>query len=480
MFEQYPQSDVNAPILLHEGRVRVCGGDHLAEGSGVARLIWLPSPGIEIETDIETRPPAICLDSDSLTVELPGFETENVVVQETTVWPQGRVSAFVSRMESSCEEDLVSVGFQVVNFTDFITPGLSATPGDPTGITSGEQRRVDGEAATTPAVGPGRRFTCAAARLKYDGWLVDLVAVQDSREIFKKLKAGSGYAFTHVGQLTRMDGAPFTVRRAERILDSVGAFLSFARGAWCNLPIRWGYGANGDIVWCRFGSPVVDRWEQPLSWFDERHGELLPELFEAFCRMHNDEEGRDPLVLALHWYRQCNTQSSGMEGSVVLGMAALDLLSALIVVGRSRSMTAREHDNLRAAKKLRTLLQALNVPTRIPRRYEDLIAFAVNNGKSDSCDALAKLRNGFVHSNEERRKIVFGTEGKAATFDAWWLSLWYQELALLYLLDHQGSYANRTTERRVGQIEPVPWLEIHGNSGEETHKFWQKRRTSGP
>ena len=55
---------------------------------------------------------------------------------------------------------------------------------------------------------------------------------------------------------------------------------------------------------------------------------------------------------------------------------------------------------------------------------------------------------------------MFGADGRAATFDAWWLSLWYQELALLRLLGHQGSYANRTRiDRWVGQIEPVPWRE---------------------
>ena len=43
---------------------------------------------------------------------------------------------------------------------------------------------------------------------------------------------------------------------------------------------------------------------------------------------------------------------------------------------------------------------------------------------------------------------------KVAASDAWQLSLWYQELALLRLLGHRGSYRNRTTAKRVGQVEP--------------------------
>ena len=120
-------------------------------------------------------------------------------------------------------------------------------------------------------------------------------------------------------------------------------------------------------------------------------------------------------------------------------------------------MSAQEHDRLGAAKKLRALLEALDVPADIPPRYAALTAFAEKNGLSDSCEALVKLRNGFVHANETHRNVVFGSDGRAAAFDAWQLSLWYQELALLRQLRYRGSYRNRTTAERVGQVEPVPW-----------------------
>ena len=441
MFQQYPQSDVNEPILLHEGRFRVRRGDRCVEGSGSAHLRWLPSPGIEFDIEITEPFPGVDF-LDSWTVELPGFRTENVVAHSMTLGSTRRIRAFASAMESDREQNLLSVGFQVVNFTDFITTGLSAAPGDPTGSPT---KRV-------------QSITWATADLRHDGWNVSLVALPESRDRYGHLKATGGYSFTHVGQLTRIDGSAFAVQQAEKILEPLRVFLSFARGAACSLPIRWGRGIDGEIVWRHFGSPIVDRWRQPHSWFDERHGHLLKELFDAFCRVHNDERLRESLVLALHWYRHCNTNSSGGQGSLVLGMAALELLSALIVVGRCRSMSAQKHDRrLSAAKKLRALLKALDVPADIPPRYAALAAFAEKNGEWDSCDALAELRHGFVHANEKRRNVVFGSDGKAATFDAWQLSLWYQELALLRLLRHRGSYRNRTTAERVGQVEPVPW-----------------------
>ena len=457
MFQQYPQSDVNEPILLHEGRFRIRRGDRCVEGSGSAHLRWLPSPGIEF--DIEITEPFPGVDFDSLTVELPGFRTENVLAHSMTLGLTSRIRAFASAMESDRQQNLLSVEFQVVNFTDFITPGLSAAPGDPTAIASvnGTERLLGGVTPTGSPTKPVQSVTCATVDLMHDGWRVGLVALPESRDRYERLKATGGYSFTHVGQLTRIDGSTFSVQQAERILESLRIFLSFARGAACGLPIRWGRGIDGEIVWRNFGSPIVDRWRQPHSWFDERHGSLLSELFDAFCRVHNDKRVRDSLVRALHWYRHCNTNSSGKEGSLVLGMAALDLLSALIVVGRFRSMSAQEHDRLSAAKKLRPLLEALDVSADIPSRYAALTAFAEKNDQSDSCEALAKLRNGFVHANEKRRNVAFGSAGRAAVSDAWQLSLWYQELALLRLLRHRGSYRNRTTAKCVGQVEPVPW-----------------------
>ena len=439
MFQQYPQSDVNEPILLHEGRFRVGAGDRCIDASGSAHLRWLPSPGIAF--DIETDEP-VGFDLDSLTVELPGFTTKNVVAYSTVA--PGSIRAFAAAMECGGERRLLSVGFQIVNFPDVITPGPSAVPGDPTAIA-------------------GDFGTIQTVDLNHDGWQFRIVAVPESGDRCDQLKATGGYAFTHVGQLTRVDNSDFSVEQARDILESLRQFLSFARGAACALPIHWGRGEDDEIVWRRFQSPIVDPWRRShLSWIGKGllTGEILAGLFDPFCGIHGDRNHRESLVVALHWYRHCNTNSSGLEGSLVLGMAALELLGALIVVDRNGSMTARRYDKkLRGAEKLQELLSALKVQADIPRRYEALTRFAQNNGNWDSCQALVELRNGFVHAKEERRRIVFGSDGKAATPGALQLSLWYQELALLRLLEYRGSYFNRTTASWVGQVEPVPWSE---------------------
>ena len=433
MFQQYPQHE-NEPILLHKGRVRVRVHDRRVEASGSVHLRWLPSPGIDF--DIETDEP-VGLDPDSITVELPGFATKNVFAYSTDA--PGLIRAYADEMEWGGNRRLLSVGFQIVNFSDFITPELSAVLGDPTATTNDIQ-------------------TKRTVELQHDGWQIRLVAVPEYRDRYEHLRATGGYAFTHVGQLARIDASDFSVAQAKPVLESLRLFLTFARGAACCLPIQWGQASDGGIVWRLFGSPVVDQWAEAYrSWFDERHGGVLGELFDEFCRVRKDPRLREPLGVALHWYRHCNTQSSGLEGSLVLGMAALDLLGALIVVDRNGSISAGKYDALPGAKKLGRLLSALKVPADTPRRHEALTGFAREHGFLDAPAALVKMRNGFVHANEKHRRIVFGPSGKAAAFNAWQLSLWYQELALLYLLRHHGDYRNRTTAEWVGQVELVPW-----------------------
>lgn len=100
----------------------------------------------------------------------------------------------------------------------------------------------------------------------------------------------------------------------------------------------------------------------------------------------------------------------------------------------------------------------LKVPLTIPAKLTELGAFAAANGWTTACEALADIRHGYVHSNKKRRQIVLSAPN-LATFQAWQLSLWYQELALLYLLGHKGDYRNRLTAEWLGEVETAPWAQ---------------------
>ena len=425
----HPHAAVNEAVMLHEGPLTIQGG---ATGTGTLVMRWLPSSGLRLEADLSGSAPSA---DGRLKVDIADSVAEVLVSSTNFGVKDGvaftKVSGSVGMFEKGARGQVKEIGFQVVNFQDFDTPGPK------------------------PAQVFG--FPPHVSDLRYGGWRIQLTAVKEHKEIFKSLGATGGYAFTHLGRLEREDGALFDIQDTDHILNALRRFLSFARGAACGFPVLWGAAPDGNIVWERWGSAVVDAWKGRDNWFDEEHGNLLAELFPAFAQIVSDPDLEPPLGLALHWYRSTNTRAGGMEGSIILGLTALDLLAALVVVDRAAAMGASKFDDLPAKVKLAKLLETMKVPAAIPAKYAELVAFAATNGWQSAAETLAEIRHGYVHSNKKRRQIVLSASSRA-TFQAWQLSLWYQELALLYLMNHRGEYRNRITAESLGEVEKVPWV----------------------
>jgi hypothetical protein len=74
----------------------------------------------------------------------------------------------------------------------------------------------------------------------------------------------------------------------------------------------------------------------------------------------------------------------------------------------------------------------------------------------DGPEAFVQIRNAIVHGNLEKRKKL-NELSEVAIFQAHLLGLWYLELAILFILNYDGNYYNRTVGRGLNPIEKVPW-----------------------
>lgn len=148
-------------MTLHQGPISFPDtGKGAAEGTGTLTLRWLPSTGLRLDAKLTSgHPPE------------PGARVKVHVadsVAETLVGHMGfgvrdgasfvRTSGSVSVFERGSGAALARIGFQVVNFSDFLTPGRRQSPvfGYPPGV----------------------------ADLEHDGWRIRLSAVKESQEIF--------------------------------------------------------------------------------------------------------------------------------------------------------------------------------------------------------------------------------------------------------------------------------------------------------
>ena len=420
----HSQAAPNKPVTLYQGPVTLRDGPDKLQTVGKLVLRWFPIPGLRFSCQFGCRhgDPWYWYEKKNIKAEI-----KNGVVNVpffsfcgTDDAALDTISGHVSSFNTGKDVQLAWIGFQVVNF---LAPKL-----------------VDGWTVD----------------LEYDIWKMRITTVAESKRLFENMGETGGYAFTHVGRLEHRDGELFKAQDADDVLHALTKYLSYARGAACNLPVRWGPGA-GAAMWQFWGSPIVDPWSGiRKSWFDVFHSNPLKDLFPAFAKTLFDPELAPQFTLALHWYRACSTRAGGMEGAIILGLAALEVLGSILVVNQKKLMNYANYDKLSAACKLTVLLHAIGVQAKIPEQQANLVNFASKQKWKDATAALTGIRHGYVHAKKSRRDVVLSASN-LATFEAWQLSLWFQELAILHLLNHHGEYVNRIAAEWFHQVEKVPW-----------------------
>lgn len=116
-------------------------------------------------------------------------------------------------------------------------------------------------------------------------------------------------------------------------------------------------------------------------------------------------------------------------------------------------------NNLIASNKLRLLLAELKISSEIPSGLENLIKYKKSEKDlEDALETFVFIRNSIVHSQSEKRKKLAKVPNMAK-FEALQLGIWYVELLLLKILDHNGKYFNRCSKAETtGEREEiVPW-----------------------
>jgi hypothetical protein len=343
-----------------------------------------------------------------------------------------------SAVEVTSKHDAIPVAtFHLFNFPKFHGP-------DDYLITWGDNAR-------------GGAKLCGRIVLRADGWVITIAAMDKTGDLCNALDREGGYIVTHMGHIEREDGSAFTSDQLNDILRCMHYFLSFALGRWAGVALPVGLDKTGNRVFEEWGTPIVaaGAWHGTCSWFDDRHAELLPEVFGGFMVLWKDKTWSAAFREALHWYLGANERGTGItvEMGLILAQTALELLAWTHCV-QSRKMIsadAFEPRGLSAADKIRLLASSLGIPLDIPA---SLPALRAKRGSrwQDASDAITGIRNAVVHPRVKKNVL------SDSYYQAWNLSMWYLDMILLRLCRHKGKYANRLmTPRWAGQVELVPW-----------------------
>lgn len=297
---------------------------------------------------------------------------------------------------------------------------------------------------------PGSSQRAHPLQLCVDPWRIEIKPVADFSEIKKILDTESGHAVTHEGSIRRMNGESFSVEEADKLLDGLHLFLSFARGGDCGLTLISGSDENGEPAWEQWGTYSAFPWFDLSSWLNHRlnNDAALSMAFPGFWRKLAEMTGApdDPVRVALYWYLRSN-ESNALQAGIVLTQAALERLARLLLPNkRYKTLTS-------AARRIRAVLEDTGLNTVIPKCCKELRMVRKAKGLCDGPEILSEIRNDLVHAKMRTNVCL------EAYLEARDLGQWYVELLLLRLFGYKGLYANRLAYEYEGRLEPeiVPW-----------------------
>lgn len=433
-------TSLNNNIVLYGGELELEQGSNHLKHPGSIQFEWLPSPRITFcLREVSTQLFFLSVNSD---VDLRLNDGRVISSARITSVPmrfrEGQLSWSLSGRVESAPLATPDLAF---SYMMFLLPNFPDTIGGSILYPSGAYRagRID---------------------LRACGWKTTIDPIDHPRELRQELQGQSGYLVTHVGRIEREDGSKFTEEQAGSILDGLRFYFSFVTGRWTGPLLAGGYDGNGSLIRELWSVPRIAHWRFVLTWVDHQHLEHITDSFPGYLQHWTDQDWKEVIELATHWYIEANAQAGSVEGALVLAQAAFEMLASAIVVEDMGWISPDAFEKLPAADRIRLLFVWAGVPLAIPACQTELSALANARDWADLPQALTQIRNPLTHPTPKNRDR-FRSYPPGARTEAWNLALWFMEMCLLRRCGYDGTYGSRLRMRNAAEVELVPWATTH-------------------
>lgn len=220
----------------------------------------------------------------------------------------------------------------------------------------------------------GNHRWLGVTEMECDPWQIDITETPSFFENRKILKQEDGYSVSHTGSIKRSDGETFSVKKAENILRGLRTFLSFAGGSACGLALVKAVDEYDGELFLEWGTSHIEPWNQKTtrSWLPSTDGgDSLSQLFPGFWRFYKNPDWGNIVCTVIDWY--FNSNNSPAHVGIISAQAALESLSYKIL---GEKLPTKEIKKLSAEKKLRKLLEIIEIDKEIPSSCEGLKDFS--------------------------------------------------------------------------------------------------------
>jgi hypothetical protein len=427
----------NDPVLIAlEGELILQrDGTACFQGIGRIALEWLPRPAIRFRAKSPSADIRILLDKYQLIAKELGRPLDAQVMGGQFSNGTLYVNGFVTDDVFPHDMEISAASFSMPNFMAYLGKPVRD-------VTGGSCRRVRSE-------------------FEAEGWRITLDAVRDidkDNKLLDELNASGGFGITHTGLIQRIDKSEFQVQELEDLIKDLFWFFSFCRGFKTGPLLVQLYGKDTTNRFLNLSCPIVEPWQARILWLDELGVGSLASVFPGYLKCVRTPMWAEPIKNAIHWYLNLHAQAGAIEGAIIFGQTALELLGWTALVDDRKLISAKGYKELPAADKIRVPLSTCGIPLEIPNSLLELNKTALAENWQDGAQCIAEIRNAVVHPSTKKRgkldRVSF-----PAICDTWQLCIWYLELILLRLFDYNGTYANRMhSEQWKGEnIQLVPW-----------------------
>jgi hypothetical protein len=411
----YSTAKVDKPIQLYRGTLILDAGGQSFAGMGRITLEWLPKPSVRWYLKKTTPPLSPIISPSPVALQLKSVPNK-VQAQMTTGHFSGGAGAKPPSVEGYIENgegkhfdgSLSGIVFHLANFIPFL-----------------------GDAIRNPGGGIWK----GRANLRGDGWKLTLDGINSRSALSSE---DGGFVISHVGHLGRDDGRPFPLSEARALLHDLYWYFSFCRGKPSAPVLPVGIDSSGQITWSEWANWNVARLSSNHNWYNDFSAQGLEGTFGGFVSLNKDPLWGDAIKLAIYWYLEAGRV--GNDTAIIIAQAAFEKLAWTFLVKDKKLVSVTKLKAMNVADQLRELLKFMGIPSTVPASLAELGALASQKRWHDGPQALTGIRNSMVHSAGNRPPVAANAQ---SLFEASMLSLWYLELAILYLLGYAGKYSNR-------------------------------------
>lgn len=298
------------------------------------------------------------------------------------------------------------------------------------------------------------------SRLKFtdEHWDVTLDKMENHKDLREKLKSSDGFAITYAGKVKKINGALFSSDELQSFVNKLYHFLCFARGSKTAPFYFQGYNEKNEVIWNDWSLRRMGGWMLTQdNWLCDQHAfEQLKELFPGWCKLMDDELGKNEIPKILYWYCYAgrNTDGAGTDGSLILAIAALELFSFNYLVRHTNLRSKEKYTSKSLSNNIYKILEELDIPCELPDQLNELHAYSLQKNWQTGPKVITEIRNEIVHPDRE------SAPNSHVCYEALQLALWYIEMSFLRLCNYKGVYSNRLNQPKwAGTVEQVPWAE---------------------